>query len=554
MAQQPVAGRVFALAERPLPAHRFSLTEQQLAELAASDDGFASAMDLVANSSSETGIFYVLRPDFTWGGDYAAARDGFQGAFGFRGYSLQLTTNSTDVTLPQICGDGVPRVPVELFPPPGRVVAGRGSPEVPDDNTPTAVPLYGDTKPIANDNAVCVVTEGGAVEAWDDDFFAALRDGSISHTFGYKGLHVKSALPLGSWAYEVAGEAKAAFDVGVTVPLTADRTVNGPAPVVRVNTGGMGEITSVEVAWLLYDPAASCGQPYCDVVDPAVLETLIDEALVYFDNVSTGPRRFDFVGFDPATQPSIVPPRSWYWGYNGPASEQAEVIGVFYSSAGRGHFFTFQRYVYPAAHQGLWLPVPLEYTDYGTPPPPPPDGCNNPTDPVLVTYGQQFLLPQHDGLDFGFDRPPADAVYRRILAPCDGVVTQVVMNDLMKGFDLGIQCDATRSALLALKPCSDDPAVYPGSSLDEPGAQEREIRVFPGDAVRRGDVVARVVVPWQATKPTWCPAPHVHWGVFDNAAAVCPRDGIVDQTQRDQLDDLYAHLCAPTGWLTPVCP
>lgn len=322
------------LAQKPIDAADFSMTPGQLITLARNDDPFMNVKNLVLNfGAAAPGVFYTLRPDFQWFGDYAGINNAFPdpAAYLYRHYNFQLDSNSGELTIDQVCGTlGVPRVPVELYPPA-------------TINTTNPSLIYDPATPIANDNAVCSIAADGAVEVTEPvngDFFASNRYGDISYSFGV-GL-LTDPIPSGLWFYKVGGLERAWFDFGgpVYAPRTSGGQVNGFAPVIRVNTAADGRITSVDVRWYQYNAATVMYEEIADLLD---LSYLIGSAGIFFENSFSGLHRYESVSFDPVTQTSVTPVNTWYYGTSGPAGEQAQSIGAFYPSAGLGYFFSFFR-------------------------------------------------------------------------------------------------------------------------------------------------------------------------------------------------------------------
>jgi hypothetical protein len=141
--------------------------------------------------------------------------------------------------------------------------------------------------------------------------------------------------------YYEGDQLRGQFDVAVASPLRVDNTIKGFIPSVRINTDGTGKITSVDIKWYYWDDSAS---QYVELTDVSVLRYLIGTGDVYFDNSSSGTRTYETVHFDPAAQTSVTPSQyPLYYGTAGPANQQLEGFGIFYSSGGIGFMFEFFR-------------------------------------------------------------------------------------------------------------------------------------------------------------------------------------------------------------------
>lgn len=199
------------------------------------------------------------------------------------------------------------------------------------------------------------------------------------------------------------------------------------------------------------------------------------------------------------------------------ASDGQTLTGTFAIDTEQGTITGFEGtctdYVYPEGEPACILPV---------------------GDLSLVTGGQQYNSVYggvtHTGLDFEFDftRP-------NIIAPCDGVITEVNKHPISLGniiFSVVITYNQNWDTFIAFEPYSPDPVIA--------DMQEEEIVVSLNQVVQRGDLLGRLIVP--STE-----FPHIHWGVNYNKTPVCPRDYLIPEAQ-EQLDTLYESF-----GLLPVC-
>jgi hypothetical protein len=186
------------------------------------------------------------------------------------------------------------------------------------------------------------VATDGFIEVYQDpgnsDFFATNRYGGVSQSYAAP---LTGTIPGGNWLYYEGDQLRGQFDVAVASPLRVDNTIKGFVPSARINTDGDGKITSVDIQWYYWDDSTS---EYLVLTDVSVLRYLIGTGGVYFDNSSSGTRTYETANIDPAVQTSVTPSQyTWYYGTAGPANQQLEGFGIFYSSGGIGFFIEFFR-------------------------------------------------------------------------------------------------------------------------------------------------------------------------------------------------------------------
>ncbi|MCK4973889.1 MAG: hypothetical protein KAR81_01430, partial [Sulfurimonas sp.] len=302
----------------------FSMTTEELLALAGNDDLFKAAKNLVLNYNN--GIYYTLRSDFYWDGNYTALENSFVNVsdYVYRNYGFQLDSNSLELMMDEICGENnATKVNLEFYPPAEINASGGGT--------------YTIAVPISNGDATCSIMADGTVEADGTDFYAKEVDnGEISLSLG---MGISGNIPQGYWSYQVDGVEKGVFDAAVATPLTDTNKISGFVPSIKINTDGSGIITTIDVKWYHLD---TNGTNYVELTDISLLKHHIGSSEIVFHN-TTGATRLNYHFFDPATQTSITPSNTWYYGTNGTADEQVESIIVFYESAGTGYFFEFFR-------------------------------------------------------------------------------------------------------------------------------------------------------------------------------------------------------------------
>ena len=316
--------------ETPIDESDFSLTSTQLLNLAKNDDAFKSVKNFVINYNNETGVFYTLRPDFRWRGTYASINGAFQNPSGYTysNYAFQLDSNTTTINIDKICGtNGQTQVIVKLAPP--------------SDVTTSDARTFNPGNPMSSANVKWKTATDGFIEVYQDpgnsDFFATNRYGDVSQSYAAP---LTGTIPGGNWLYYEGDQLRGQFDVAVASPLRVDNTIKGFVPSARINIDGDGKITSVDIKWYYWDDSTT---EYVELTDITVLRYLIGTGGVYFDNSSSGTRTYETVNFDPAAQTFVAPSGTWYYGTAGPANQQLEGFGIFYSSGGIGFFIEFFR-------------------------------------------------------------------------------------------------------------------------------------------------------------------------------------------------------------------
>jgi len=305
----------------------FSLNQSQLLDLAKNDDLLKIVKNLYFNYQS--GIYWNLRPDYNWGGDYSAINGTFSNpsAFTFSGgYSFQLDSNFHGITVQQFIGPptGSPKALLEVYPP--------SSVEAKDSGF-----IYDASTPISNlNNTTGGLTQSGDWEAWSGNFFAGERYGNISYSL----TAFTGTIPAGFWKLGITSTpstalANAEFDVAVASPISGT-VIKGFVPSIKVNVDGSKRITSVDIKWYVWN-----GATYEEVIDQNALKSLVGRFDFGFDNTTApNPRSYESGGHDVSVT-NIVPQGTWYYGDYGTVTEtqRAESILVFYSCGGVGYFF-----------------------------------------------------------------------------------------------------------------------------------------------------------------------------------------------------------------------
>jgi hypothetical protein len=317
--------------ENPVNPTDFSLNSSQLLALAKNDDAFKSVKNFIINYDTVMNVYYTLRPDFGWRGNYVSIDGVFQdpASYVYRHYTSQLDSNTTSINMDKICGfNNQARVIVELAPPS----------DVTTTSEQTPIAIYNPDNPISSNNVICSIATDRYIEAADLDFGATNRYGGVSQSYFAP---LSGDIPPGYWQYFETDQLKGQFDLAVASPFGPDGEIKGFVPSIRINKDGTGAISSVDIKWYTWDSSAS---QYVEITDISVLRYLIGNGDVYFENTTGGTRTYESVGFDPALQTSITPSMyAWYYGTDGPPDRQVQGLGIFYSSGGIGYKFQFFR-------------------------------------------------------------------------------------------------------------------------------------------------------------------------------------------------------------------
>ncbi len=240
----------------------FTLSLEDLLAVAATDDSYKFIINRYLNFDPETGVFYDPKVAFLWHMPFAEGTDGpipltaTPDALHYSGYTLDVGTNDPSFPEDGIC-DG--SVELALRPPTGVVTA-------------TAV-VYGPDRPLLNDE----LDSGGSYCAHATRV-SPDGGGNLSLFFG-EGL--LRGVAEGYWTLAVAGETRAAFDLGVTDPNRGD-LIRVPVPMPRVTTDAAGVVQSLSIDWYL-----SIRDGYVQHARPEALALTVYDLVVTFDHADT---------------------------------------------------------------------------------------------------------------------------------------------------------------------------------------------------------------------------------------------------------------------------
>ncbi len=324
---RPVLTSNDAISSNTVTATDFNMTAGQLLTLAKTDELFKNAKNIVNNYDSGTGVYFSMRTDFHWGGVYSTLSTTFSDpAYTSKGIGYQYDTNSTSVTMNQICDHSVmlsfaPSEPVS-------------------DGTYT----YDSINPITSASGSCTpILVSGVTHT-------QLTGGPVYAVDAYDGLSFGPYILLNAvpsrWDFFENGVLKAEFDMTAAhPPVTADGKPKGFLPSFRINlVAGTTQIDSVDVKWFYYDGATDSYIPLTQA-DLKLLKHFIQSLEVKFDVTYNGVRKTCEMYFDPTTTTNVKPsasncPDTWYFNDPNHPDTNTGLMG-FYETGGFGYFFDF---------------------------------------------------------------------------------------------------------------------------------------------------------------------------------------------------------------------
>jgi len=320
-----------------------ALNGPQLMAMASADDIFRNAKNIINNYNVSTRIYYQLRPDFSWKGEFSTLSTAFSNpAYTFLGMTFQLDTNSSTINMTQLCTIGT--VTVGLYP------------SVPvSDGTNT----YSPAAPVSNSGATgCTPKDGfnqlngGKVYATD-----AHQGGSPGLSYSMMPRYQTVPLPKATWTWKETVSSvtttRAVFDVDtINPPVNNNGTPMGFVPSFQIitNPALTTKIDSVKIKWYFYN-----GTDYIALAptDLAVLKHFVSTMAISFDVTVAGERRTCDMYFDPITTTEVIPGNfasaqrpncalTWYYNDSNPAHATTNTgLMGFYESGGFGYYFHF---------------------------------------------------------------------------------------------------------------------------------------------------------------------------------------------------------------------
>ena len=304
-------------------APSFTLSVDDLLEIARADDLMRSVINDYRNYDSETGTHYALELGFGWQAPIEAlmAHDAIEDApsdFVFTGYTLGFQTNDPRLTYSALCGETV-RATLH---PPSDVVTASGV-------------LFNDSAPLSNDDMRMAGTN-----CQSDQLAVALNGGALNLEFG--GGRLLELAPDGFWRFRVDGESRALFDLGITDPNAADHiTVPVPIPDLELDADGM--IQRIDVAWLV--AGAGDGGPgapvaYRVVTQHQALGRIVNNVSIVFERSG---QSSDNVYLSEGNLTEHVPAAPLKFNFASPALGDIIGVGVNYRAAGHQYQFTWGR-------------------------------------------------------------------------------------------------------------------------------------------------------------------------------------------------------------------
>ena len=327
-----------------ITASTFAMNVNQLTALARNDDFFKFVKNFYFNYNYSTGIYWIMRPNFSWEGDYFTLTDTPTApAYTYNSYQLLLSSNSTEYNMDNVCGtNGITKTIFALHPPLGS--------EVPKTDG-TITYTYG-TRPLSNTSiATYTVGADGRRQSGPNSDMGVGENTPPSPILAFQIGLLSGTIPAGLWSWVITntgtgiGALQGQYDVAVGSPITGSGMVKGFVPVLKVNLDNdtNRRITSVDIMWFMLN-ATEDG--YDLVTDISVLKYLMELASLGFCNYNnfTGPKVSELISFNPSTQTRFIPSKVWYYNKPGIGIEDAQEISWSYTSGGVGFFFGTRAY------------------------------------------------------------------------------------------------------------------------------------------------------------------------------------------------------------------
>ncbi len=322
-----------------ITASTFAMSASQLTALARNDDFFKFVKNFYLNYDSGTGIYWTMKPNFSWDTDYSAiTATPISPSYTYKSYQLLMFSNSPQYNMDNLCGtNGITKTIFALHPPLGSAVT----------NTDNTV-VYAYDNPLSNTSIITYTTTAGGVRESGPNPDMFVREGAFPKLSFQIG-SLSGTIPTGLWSWVITdtgtglGALKGQYDVAVGSPITGNGMVKGFVPVLKVNLDDdtNRRITSVQVFWFMLNATEDGYDPVTDI---SVLKYLVDTANLGFNNYG-GARRSETIFFNPSAQTHIVPSMTWYYNKPGaPNQEDAQEISWAYSSGGCGFFFDARAY------------------------------------------------------------------------------------------------------------------------------------------------------------------------------------------------------------------
>lgn len=319
-----VGPTVDAVADTEVAPQDFGLTVGELLAMARTDDVFRNARNIVANHDRDTGTWYGITTAFAWRNDAPVAPDFTSPlASTFDGYGFQVDTNSTAVTIDNLCGTAAPRVTVGLFPPTDVVaVQPHGA-------------TYGPEKGMTNDEVGDCTVRNGIVQASDVDFFGSVGMEGSGRTvsYGFSQVAFGTPIPAGDWTWREDGQVRATFDLALAAPIVEGGLQGGFVPSIRVAAADDGRVTGIDVRWSYWDPSAGA---YVEVasLDGAVVARSLGKPEIGIYEPERDTETVEKRMFDAEALTTIVPADPWYLGVEPPTDGKRVGHVILYFETG----------------------------------------------------------------------------------------------------------------------------------------------------------------------------------------------------------------------------
>ena len=325
-------------------AGTFSLSLDQLEQIAKSDDVLKNIKNIFMNYNENTGEYWILQPYFGWNDNPSSIKNQWSNPdnLSFYGYAFYLSTNdTTNPTFSDVCqGNEIMR----LYPPTTIHLIDNVSASF-DNSTP----IYTEKAPIETDS-------GGTQECSGKYFYLSKDNDSIEPGYMYNFIVGDSNLlapdnqtqriPSGYWTLKMydnntGNESTVAmFDLAVASPFDSEGNPTIFFPSVKVNVDDNDTIQSIQIKFYTFGSSG-----WAEVTDPTVIDKMFSELAISLDYYGGSQRIEDnyyIIGEDnifdnssltlPITIDASKLKHTWKFSdYNGSKEPVAESISIGYS-------------------------------------------------------------------------------------------------------------------------------------------------------------------------------------------------------------------------------
>ncbi len=262
-------------------AGTFSLSLNQLKQIAKSDDVLKNIKNIFMNYDEHTGEYWMLQPYFGWNDSPTSIKNQWSDPdnLSFYGYAFYLSTNNTtNPTFSDVCqGNKIMR----LYPPAEIHLINNSS-------------VFDNSTPIHTQKAQIETDSDGTQECSGQYFYLSEDNDSLNSGYMYNFIVGDSNLlapdnqtqriPSGYWTLKMYDNATqqestvAMFDLAVASPFDFNGNPTIFFPSVKVNVDNNDTIKSIQIKFYTFGSSG-----WTEVKDPVVLDKMFSELAVSLD-------------------------------------------------------------------------------------------------------------------------------------------------------------------------------------------------------------------------------------------------------------------------------